>query len=91
MAPALLIVTLPAEAKLRVEDVETEATSGTRRFESPPLEPGRDFYYLLTAELVQEGRVLTASRRVLVRAGQETPVFLDFSERIEGASFAGGP
>jgi uncharacterized protein (TIGR03000 family) len=91
MAPALLVVTLPAGTKLLVENAETESTSATRRFESPPLEPGKDFYYVLKAELVEGGQVLTITRQVLIRAGQETHVFLDFSERADASSLVDSP
>jgi len=77
-APAILIVTLPADARLTIDDAATESTSGTRHFASPALEPGKNFFYLLEGQLARDGRVFTASRRVVVRAGQETRVSLEF-------------
>jgi uncharacterized protein (TIGR03000 family) len=77
-APATIIVSLPAEAKLLIDDAATTSSSNLRVFASPSLEPGQDYYYTLKGELVSEGRTLTTSQRVKVRAGQETQVQLEF-------------
>ncbi len=77
-APATIVVSLPAEAKLLIDDAATISTSETRVFASPTLEPGKDFSYTLKGELVRDGRTLSTSRRVSVRAGEETRVQLDF-------------
>jgi uncharacterized protein (TIGR03000 family) len=76
--PATIIVSLPAEAKLLIDDASTTSTSAQRAFVSPSLEPGKDFYYTLKGELERDGRTYTTSQRVVVRAGQETRVQLDF-------------
>jgi uncharacterized protein (TIGR03000 family) len=77
-APATIIVSLPAEAKLLIDDAGTTSMSAQRAFVSPSLEPGKEFYYTLKGELERDGRTYTTSQRVLVRAGQETRVQLDF-------------
>ena len=77
-APAIIVVSLPAEAKLLVDDAATTSTSGRRVFASPALEPGKDFYYTLKGEWLHDGSLLTATQRVRVRAGQETQVQLEF-------------
>jgi uncharacterized protein (TIGR03000 family) len=77
-APATIVVRLPAEAKLLIDDAATTSTSDVRVFASPSLEPGKDFYYTLKGELVREGRTLSTSQVVKVRAGQETRVQLEF-------------
>jgi uncharacterized protein (TIGR03000 family) len=76
-APATIVVSLPADARLTVDDTVTKSTSTTRTFASPVLENGRDFHYTLKAEIVREGKTYTAIRRVAVRAGEETQVSLD--------------
>ena len=50
-----------------------------RTFASPALELGKDFEYTLKAELVRDGQKLVANKTVLVRAGQETRVAIDFA------------
>jgi len=76
-APASIIVSLPADARLTVDDVVTKSTSATRLFATPALETGKEFHYTLKAEVVRDGKTYTAIRRVAVRAGEETRVTLD--------------
>jgi uncharacterized protein (TIGR03000 family) len=77
-APALILVTLPAEAQLAIDGAVTQSTSTSRSFASPDLQPGVDYHYTLTAEIVRDGKTVTASRRIAVRAGEETHVALEF-------------
>jgi len=76
-APATVIVLVPADAKLtangRVLATETER----RVFESPDLQPGKSFQYAFTAEVVRDGKPLTLTKKVVVRAGEETQVQFD--------------
>jgi len=78
-APAVIIVSLPAEAKLSIDGTTTASQTATRVFSSPALESGKDFYYSLTAELVRDGRTVTSTEKVKVRAGEETRVKLEFA------------
>jgi uncharacterized protein (TIGR03000 family) len=77
-APATIVVNLPAEAKLSVDDHVTTSTSATRVFTSPNLTPGQDFSYTLTGEIVRDGKPVVATKRISVRAGEETRVSLEF-------------
>jgi uncharacterized protein (TIGR03000 family) len=77
-APATIVVSLPADARLLIDDAATKSTTSTRVFASPALEPGKDFYYTLKGELRVDDRTLTASKQVKVRAGEETRVQLEF-------------
>ena len=56
----------------------TYATSATRSFFSPPLEPGQEYFYTLTAQITRDGQPITVTQRVNVRAGQESQVTLNF-------------
>ncbi len=80
-APAVIIVSLPAEARLKVNDYPTRSTSNVRTFSSPELQPGQAYRYTLTGELVRDGKTLKTTREVTVRAGEETRVALDFGAR----------
>lgn len=71
-------VRLPADAKLTVDGVVCPLTSATRTFDTPPLEPGRQYYYMLTAEVTRDGKVQSDTKRVIVEAGQESSV--DFGD-----------
>jgi uncharacterized protein (TIGR03000 family) len=73
-APATLIVSVPADAKILIDGAATTSTSATRTFVTPELVPAKTFVYTLTAEVVRDGQKLTASEKVTVRAGEETRV-----------------
>jgi uncharacterized protein (TIGR03000 family) len=55
---------------LRAEVVKT--TSNRRVFSTPPLEDGLDYYYILRTEVVRDGETMSQTKRVIVRAGEET-------------------
>jgi uncharacterized protein (TIGR03000 family) len=78
-APALLLVRLPADARLTIDGTPTRSPGDTRRFLSPPLEPGRRYVYVLRAEAVRDGKKVAETREVPVRAGEESEVSLTFS------------
>jgi uncharacterized protein (TIGR03000 family) len=76
-APATIVVNLPANARLLIDDAATTATSARRVFVSPTLPAGKDFHYTLKAEFVRDGKTITVSREVAVRAGGESNVDLN--------------
>jgi uncharacterized protein (TIGR03000 family) len=69
LSQARLIVELPADAKLYVDDRLMRTTSERRIYNSPLLEAGQTYYYILRAEVVREGQTLSDTKRVLVHAG----------------------
>jgi uncharacterized protein (TIGR03000 family) len=75
-APATIIVSLPANATLTVDNTVTKSTSATRVLTSPALEVGQEYLYNLKAEVVQDGQTITLAKQVAVRAGSETSVSL---------------
>ncbi len=77
-AAATIVVQLPAEARLTINNQPSQATSPTRTFVSPPLDRGRDYYYTLKAEMVRAGQPVTVTQRIAVRAGEERQVLLKF-------------
>ncbi len=70
LSQARLIVELPADAKLYVDDRLMQTTSERRVFNSPRLEQGQTYYYILRAEVVRDGQTLSDTKRVLVHAGE---------------------
>ena len=78
-APAYLVVNLPAEAKLTIDNAATSTTTASRRFVSPALERGKDFIYNLKAEMMRDGTAVTTTKQVTVRAGETTQVTLEFA------------
>jgi uncharacterized protein (TIGR03000 family) len=78
MAPATIIVRLPADARLTLDGEPTRSTGDTRTFETPPLEPGKTFHYRLEATLDRKGEKERTSQNIEVRAGRPTEVTLKF-------------
>ena len=75
-APATIVVSLPADANLKIDGTATTQTSGVRHFTTPTLAAGQTFVYTLTAEVVRGGETLTSVQKVTVRAGEQTNVSL---------------
>jgi uncharacterized protein (TIGR03000 family) len=69
--PARLVVELPADAKLYVDDQLMQTNSARRVFNTPALQAGQTYFYILRAEVEIDGKPVTESKRVLVRAGEE--------------------
>ena len=72
--PATIFVSLPSDARLMVDDQQTVSTSAERRFTTPPLEPGTTYYYTLKMSVDRNGRPVSTTRQVNVRAGEESRV-----------------
>jgi uncharacterized protein (TIGR03000 family) len=85
-AAATIVVNLPADAKLIVDDRATTSTSAVRTFATPELEQGKEYYYTLTAEIVREGKTLTSSQRVAVRAGETSRITMELTPATGVAS-----
>jgi uncharacterized protein (TIGR03000 family) len=77
-APATIIVSLPADAKLTIDGNATTSTTDRRVFVSPSLEPNQEYYYTVQAELNGQ----TKSERVTVRAGQEVNVKIEIPNSV---------
>jgi uncharacterized protein (TIGR03000 family) len=75
-APATIVVSLPADARLMIDDRPTTSTSDTRVFVSPALNPGREYHYTLKAEVMRDGKPVLMEERVAVQAGKESRVTL---------------
>jgi uncharacterized protein (TIGR03000 family) len=76
-APATIIVSLPASARLTIDGAATTSTSSRRVFTTPVMPAGQEFHYTLEAKYVRAGRPVVLSREVTVRAGEETRVNLE--------------
>ncbi len=74
---ATITVKLPAGATLFVDDRKSPSSEPVRRFNTPPLPAGRDYAYLMRAEIVRNGQTETFTQRVPFRAGERVDV--DFS------------
>jgi uncharacterized protein (TIGR03000 family) len=68
--PGKLIVEVPADAKLFIDDQPMKTTAERRSFNTPTLQSGQAYYYDLRAEVVRDGKTYTESKRVIVKAGE---------------------
>jgi len=81
-APAKLVVTLPADAQLTINDEQTVSTSSRRLFVSPTLEPSKTYHYTLRATFTSNGAPVVVTRKVAVRAGKTVNVSLEQAQAV---------
>jgi uncharacterized protein (TIGR03000 family) len=77
---AKIYVSLPADAKLTIDDSPTVSTSESRVFETPSLTPGKTFQYVLKATVVRGGKTQSVAKTVNVRAGEDTRVKIEIPD-----------
>jgi uncharacterized protein (TIGR03000 family) len=65
-----LVVDLPADAKLFVDDQLMKTPSAHRVFNTPTLQAGQVYFYDLRAEVTRNGQTFADTRRVVVRPGE---------------------
>src|SRR5581483_8997593 len=61
-------VIVPPDAKVWFNGSPTQNTGSDREFASPPLVPGQDYSYDITAQWTEGGQEVTQTRHVDVRA-----------------------
>jgi uncharacterized protein (TIGR03000 family) len=71
---ATITVKLPAGATLYVDDRRSPSQEPVRSFATPPLPAGREFAYLIKAEVVRNGQPETLTQKVPFRAGERVTV-----------------
>lgn len=81
---ARLIVSVPKDAKLFIDDQLMKATSDRRVFRTPTLDKDQTYYYVLRAEVVRDGKTLSETKQVIVKAGSE--ISASFSELQNSAT-----
>ena len=83
MQEAKVNVKLPADAKLYVDDqLTTSNNKEVRSFKTPALAVGQDYYYTMRAEYVREGKTVSTSKRVIVRAGSTVETSFDPGQAV---------
>jgi uncharacterized protein (TIGR03000 family) len=81
----LLVVAVPYDAKVFINDFETKAKGSHRQYVSYGLEPGLAYKYEIRAEVVRDGRLVTDQRTVVLTAGDRETVAFGFNPRpVEG-------
>lgn len=67
---AKLLIELPANAKLFIDDMPVKTAVGVQLLYTPALEPDKVYFYTVRIEVMRDSQPLSETRRVLVRAGQ---------------------
>ncbi|MBI3412075.1 MAG: TIGR03000 domain-containing protein [Planctomycetes bacterium] len=80
-APATIIVSLPAEGKLRVDGFQTTSTGERRTLLTPAIPVGEEFSYELQAEITRDGRSVVQTQTITVRGGETTTAPFTFSSQ----------
>lgn len=74
---ATLLVSVPAEARIFVNGVQTKSTGTSRSYVSRGLRPGLNYAYVVRAEIERDGKLVEETKTANLRAGQD--VALSFS------------
>jgi uncharacterized protein (TIGR03000 family) len=68
--PAIIDLSVPANAQVWFNDVATAQTGTQRRFMTPPLNPDNNYHYQVRARWTEDGQPVEKTRYVNVIAGQ---------------------
>jgi uncharacterized protein (TIGR03000 family) len=68
---ATLVVEVPADAKLFIDDQPMKASAAKRTFQTPPLQPGQLYYYMVRVEVTRDGQSKSETQRVIIRPGEQ--------------------
>ena len=82
---AKLIVEVPADAKLYIDDQLMKTGSNLRVFSTPNLEAGQAYYYVVRAEVTRDGKKVEQTKRVIVRPGEEAKASFSDMEAVSTA------
>jgi uncharacterized protein (TIGR03000 family) len=82
-------VIVPPDAKVWFGNTATQQTGAVRHFESPELTTGKDYTYDIKAQWTEEGKEVTRTRQVNVRAGSYFSV--DFTRPMSGEGTSATP
>lgn len=74
---ATITVKLPADATLYVDDRKSPSKDPVRSFATPPLPNGKEYAYVIKAEVIRNGQPETLTQKVPFRAGER--VVVDFT------------
>jgi uncharacterized protein (TIGR03000 family) len=79
---ARLILDVPEDARVYVDNRLMKSASTHRVYSSPALAQGQAYYYDVRIEVERDGKVVTAQKRVIVRGGEEySETFVDLGKK----------
>ena len=71
---AVISLQVPAGATFYVNDKEVALLTTNPTFITPPIEPGKDYFYDFKVTVTEDGKAVTRTKRVKVRAGGVVPL-----------------
>ena len=71
-APATVVVKAPLDVHITVNGKLAERANAEQVFTTPELDAGRAYSYEFRAEAIRDGKTVTRTRKVIVKAGQES-------------------
>ena len=71
---ATITVKLPPGAVLYVDDKKSPSSEPVRQFTTPPVPTGKEYVYLMKAEVVRDGRPESITQKVSFKAGDQLTV-----------------
>jgi uncharacterized protein (TIGR03000 family) len=71
---ARMIVEVPSDAKLFIDDKPMKTTNEKRSFSTPDLEKGETYYYEVRVEVMRDGKPLSETRKVIMKPGEVAKV-----------------
>jgi uncharacterized protein (TIGR03000 family) len=81
-AVAYLNISVPADAKLYLQDQLMTVEGAQRRFVTPTIAAGETQLYSVKVEIVRDGKTLTKTAQTTVIPGQEAFVAVDFDAQV---------
>ena len=79
----LLMVSLPSNAKVFVNDNATKSTGSYRRYAAKELAVGKAYEYTVRAEIERNGQVIEETKTAIVQGGNITRLSFDLVEQVE--------
>ena len=71
-APATVVIKAPMDVRITVNGQLTDRQSAEQIFTTPDLQPGKTYSYDFRAEAVRDGKTVTRTQTVIVKAGRES-------------------
>jgi uncharacterized protein (TIGR03000 family) len=79
-------VSVPADAEITFNGAKTTSTGSVRKFQSPPLTPGKQYSYEVQARWIENGKEVTQTQEVQVTAGANLDVRFPVASGTAGLS-----
>jgi uncharacterized protein (TIGR03000 family) len=83
---ARIVVEVPADAKLYIDDQLMKATDAKRVFNTPALEKGQKYYYEIKVEVAREGVTHTQTRKIILEPGKEVSTSFSETEIVKASN-----